>query len=368
MTSVGVAASLGGDYGMTGGGTLGVLIFNSTAIRKQLDQLTEQVSSGRTANTYGGLGTSAAVALQMQTAMTHNTVWAQNIDTVAGRMEAQQSALSQISSIAADFYAQTNNLNGLDVAQIDSVAASARQALQQVAGLLNTRYGSVYVFAGQDSSIPPVPNSDGILQSGFFTAISTAVGSLGGAGAPATIAATLATASSNAAGISPFSVQLSQPAASLVAFRPTVQVGDGQFATVGIVASTNGDTPSTGSSTTGSYIRDIMRGLATLGSLSSSQVAATGFGQLVADTRASLGDAITALNQDAGVLGNRQSALAASKDTLTAVSTTLKGQVSNIQDTDMAKSLSDISLVQTQLQASYQLISALQKLSLTQYL
>jgi flagellar hook-associated protein 3 FlgL len=368
MTSVSLSSVLAGDYSTSSTGTLGVLVSNSTALSKQLTTLTEQVSSGLVSNTYGGLGASAGVALQMSTAVAHNDTWAKNINSVTGQMDATQTALSQISSIASNFYSQTTNLNGLDSSEVDTIAASARQALQQVAGLLNTKYGDVYVFAGQDSSVAPVPNADSITQSGFYTAISTAVSNLGTNGATATIASTLATASSNAAGTSPFSTELSQSATTLASFRPTVQVGENQYATVGIVASANGDVTSTGTSTTGSYIRDIMRGLATLGSLSSGQVSTTGFDQLVSDTRTSLSGAISALNVDAGILGNQESSLTTTKDTLTSVSTTLKTQVSNIEDVDSAKALSNLSAVQTQLQASYEVISTLQSLSLTKYM
>jgi flagellar hook-associated protein 3 FlgL len=150
--------------------------------------------------------------------------------------------------------------------------------------------------------------------------------------------------------------------------RPTVSAGDGQHVAVGIVASANADVASTGSSTAGSYTRDILRALATLGSLSSSQISDSGFQQLVSDVHTSLGDAVTALNADAGVLGNRQTQLENTKTQLSDTATALQTQVSNTEDVDMASTLSNLSLVQTQLQASYQLISGLQSLSLTKYI
>jgi hypothetical protein len=55
-----------------------------------------------------------------------------------------------------------------------------------------------------------------------------AVAGLSGAGAPATAAATLAVAASNAVGTSPFSAFLSQPAAALQGQGASVSVGIGQ--------------------------------------------------------------------------------------------------------------------------------------------
>jgi len=198
------------------------------------------------------------------------------------------------------------------------------------------------------------------------TQIAAAVGGLAGSGAAATASATLAVASSNAAGTSPFSAYLSQPATALA--RPTVEIGTGQREPIGLLASANADVTSTGTSTTGSYMRDLMRALATIGSLSSLQVGAAGFGALVQDTQASLGNAITAMNTDAGVLGDRQTALTQTQTTLAGVTTALQGQLSNAQDVDTAKTLTALSQTQTQLQASYQLIAQMKGLTLVAYI
>ena len=349
-------------------GLLGALVQDSSGVRQRLNTLTLQAADGKIAESFAGLAAGGATSLSVAPAVAHNQAWQNNIDAASGRMGVTQTALSQISQIASDFYAKTDSLNGLDSSTVDSVAASARDALQQVAALLNSRDGNVYVFAGQDSANPPVPNADQIGTSGFVTSIANAIGNLATAGAAATTAATLGVASSNASGTSPFSTASSQPAAALSGAQPSIQVGDGTQVAVGIAASSNADVVSGGASTTGSYMRDVMRALATLGSLSSAQIGAGGFSAVVADTRTSLGGAITALNQDAGVLGDRTTALAATKTGLAAANTALQGQVSGAEDVDMAVTLSSLAQTQTQLQASYQLIAGLQSMSLTKFL
>ncbi len=233
---------------------------------------------------------------------------------------------------------------------------------------MDTTDGGSYVFAGQDSQDPPVPDPDTILSSGFATQIGTAVSNLGVAGSAATIGATLGIAASNAAGTSPFSAALSQPAAALAGLRASVQTGAAQQQSVGILASANAAATSGGSSTTGSYMRDVMRALATLGSLNSGMISTTGFGALVSDTATSLSGAVGALNTDAGVMGDQQTALTAEQATMSDTTTALKGQLANAEDVDLASTLTQLSSVQTQLQASYQLIAGLQSLSLTKYL
>ena len=124
---------------------------------------------------------------------------------------------------------------------------------------------------------------------------------------------------SNAAGTSPFSTFLSQPYATVQAALPSVQVEQNHQETTGIPASANGLIPTSPpgtttivggpASSTGSYMRDVLRALATIGSLTSSQANVQGFSNLVQDTRISMIGAISALNEDSGVLGtcSRQS-------------------------------------------------------------
>ncbi len=351
-------------------GSIGsALLQDSAAVRQQLDTLLQQAGSGYVADTFAGLGSGAAataLAVAPQIAATQTSQ--SDINAATAQMQVAQTALSQISSIASTFYADTNNLNGLDPSQVDSTASDAQQALQQVGGLLDSTDGGLYVFGGQDSANPPVPNAQNILSSGFFTQIQSTVAGLAGSGASAVIAGTLAVAGSNAAGTSPFSAAMSQPASVLQAQRPSVAAGAGQIVPIGIPASANGFIASTGSSTTGSYTRDILRALATLGSLNSSQVNDAGFAAVVQDVHISLGDALTALNQDAGALGTTQTNLQAEQTTLGQTTTALQTQLSGVQDADMTSTLAQLSQTQTRLQASYQLLSSLQSLSLAKFL
>jgi flagellin-like hook-associated protein FlgL len=115
-------------------------------------------------------------------------------------------------------------------------------------------------------------------------------------------------------------------------------------------------------------MRDVLRALATISSLSSSQVSDPGFNDLVQDTRISLSQAASNMAQDAGVLGNVQSSLTVTQTRLADTQTALTGQISAAEDVDMAATLSKLSLVQTQMQASYQLIAALGGMSLAKFL
>jgi flagellar hook-associated protein 3 FlgL len=346
-----------GDYS-----TLGVLISDNTNVKSQLNKLTDQIASGHVADSYGGLGAASQTSLDLRPQLNTLTNQQTVINSVTGQLDITQNALSQIYSIASSFAADTDSLNGLDPAAVDSVAASAKSALTQLTSLLDTTDGGNYVFAGTDSTNAPVPNPSDILSSGFYTQINTAVSGLSSTtdNSASIIASTLATAESNTAGTTPFS--------STIGTAQTLQLSDGQQVQIGLVANANTLATSTGSSTTGSYVRDLLRGLSTLASLSSAQVDDPGFAAVVADTRTSLQGAVTALSTETGALGTIQAGLTATATANGDTATALQTQLSSVEDVDTATALTQLSAVQTQLQASYQIIAAARTLSLVQYL
>ena len=362
-----MSASIG-TLGASNYGMMDSLVSNAATVRQKLNSLTTQVSTGLTSSTYAGLDAGAQVSLNLGPQIAHAKAWQANISAASGKIDLTQTVMSQIQQIANQFYGQLPNLNNSASSEIDSVAAQARSALQQVANLLDTKNGDQYLFAGQDSGNPPVPNPDTILTSGFYTQINAAVGGLAVAGSAATIASTLAIATSNTAGTSPFSTSQSQPAITLQSQIPTVQVGETQRIPVGLLASANASAISSGTSTTGSYMRDLLRNLATIGSLNGSQSNAGGFTGLISDLNISLGGAITAMATDVGNLGNLQASLTTTQTSLADTVTALSSQVSSVQDVDMAETLSRLQLVQTQMQSSYQMIASYSSLSLVKFL
>src|SRR5438034_5707139 len=89
-------------------------------VRRRLDALTRQTGDGLRSEGFGGLGPGAPVALALNATLTRVQGWQGNADRIGGRLQAAQSALSQISTIASDFFASTNDLNGLNAASVDS--------------------------------------------------------------------------------------------------------------------------------------------------------------------------------------------------------------------------------------------------------
>jgi flagellar hook-associated protein 3 FlgL len=250
-------------------------------------------------------------------------------------------------------------MTGVDPSAIDGIASQAQTALQEVAGLLDTTDAGNYIFAGQDTGNPPVPNPSDIASSSFYTSINSLITSELSSGTDGyTIGQnTLTLATTN----SPFSSTISST-------RTSVTVVNNQQIPIGIIANQNAAVTSSGTSTTGSYMLDLMRALATLGSMSSSQVSDTGFATLVADTRTSLGGAMTAMDNEEGILGDTQARIDATGTILSATTLALTTQLSGVEDADLASVATQLTAAQTQLTASYKLIASVGSLSLVNYI
>ena len=86
------------------------------------------------------------------------------------------------------------------------------------------------------------------------------------------------------------------------------------------------------------------------------------------DTHARLQGAISAMANETGALGTIQATLRTRQTSLAATQTTLASLVSNVEDVDMAATLTRISTLQTHLQASYQVIASIKSMSLASYI
>ena len=194
--------------------------------------------------------------------------------------------------------------------------------------MLNTKVGNVYLFSGDDTGNPPVPDTT-----------------------PATIMSGILSGSS----VAPFS--------GTIGTVPTVEVGEGQRVQIGVLANQNTLVSSAGSPT-GSYMRDVLLGLTTLAGMTSGSTAPA----TAATARAQLQSAASGLSDEQGALGNIQASLKTRQATMASTQLSLTAQVSNVQDVDMAETITRIQALQTQLQASYQLIAGVKGLSLVNFL
>ena len=349
-------------------GPIGRMDAGAAMLRARIELLTRQVSDGRKGPGYGDIAPEARRAVDLRAEMARRETWQGTVSRTLARTEVTQQALGRIAEVATQFYQEAIRLDGTSGVRISAVAAQARAALEEVAGLLNERHAGEYLFGGSDSANPPIPNPAGIATGGMAAAIAAAVAGLTAGNAAAVSAATLAAAQSDAAGVTPFSAFLSDPAQGLVEPRRSVPADEGERVAYGLFANRNAAATSEGD-TTGSWARDVLRGLATLAAIDPAQAAlGTGFTDLMATVREGLRSAVDAIGEERGALGAVEQRLETTSRRHAEVSVALAGQLAGIEEVDMAATISALQATQTQLEASYRAISLASSLTLTRFL
>ncbi|MFC7473246.1 flagellin [Dankookia sp. GCM10030260] len=354
---------------MTGISLLGRMTGDSAALRLRLETLTRQASTGRRTDQVGDLAAQLPRALTLRGEIGRRDAYAGAIGEALGRAAATGTALQRLSAIAREFAdGAAIKLDPNDTASLPLVAARARAAMVEVGQLLNSRSGGEYLFGGSDFANPPVPDPEGLPASGMATLIAGAVATLGGGNAAAVVAATRAAAMDDGAGVTPFSAFLSDPATGLAEPRRSVPAGDGQAVAYGIAANRNGAAASAGE-TTGSWARDLLRGLASIASLGPAQAGSPADFRALADgIRQGLKSAANGLADEQGALGLVEQRLQAAQDRHGIITDTLKTQLADIEEIDLASTLTRLQATRTALEASYSAMGNLGSLTLVRYL
>ncbi|MBI0534332.1 hypothetical protein D9599_01930 [Roseomonas sp. KE2513] len=353
-----------------GNGSLAWLIAQSSTLKTQLGTLSAQSVDGRRGTYYGDIAGQAGRAINLRGGVARGEAHAQAIDRALSRTTIAQSTMTQLSSIAENFLTQAGKISRADTSRISALADSARQAIGQVASLLNAKSGSDYLFSGADTANPPIPDPDGIMATPMAQGIAAAVASLAPGNGDAVNAATLVAASSTAPGGTPFSDYLLDSARGRQDARPSVLAEDGQAVAVGLFANRNATEPADpGSPGEGGWSRDLLRGLMALASLTPDKTASgEDFDKVLGGITGALKSAMTGLGVESGALGLSEEKLEAAKTRHEELGVTLKTQLADVEEVDLASTLAAMQDTQNRLQASWKALSMLSGLSLTQFL
>ena len=350
-----MSGTIGSNAGLLPTGLYGVLANDGASIKQKLDQLTQQSATGLVSNSYAGLGGQAAVSINMRPQLQAIGTWQTNISQAGTQLQLTQSTLQQLSDIAASFATQTLNMSTQTSAGVDSIATQAKAALTQVQALLNTQSGGAYLLAGQDQANQPLTDAG---LANFVAQVQAPIAALAAGGGAAAVTATMAAATAT-----------TLTATGAATGRAMAEIGPGQQVAIGVVAGQNTYAVQTGAGTTGSYVKDLVAGLAALATMSSGQTAlGTDFTTVTTAVGATLKGAVNALSTEMAGVGTQQAHLTTETSVLGDLSTTLTRQISSVENVDMASTATALTQVQTQLQASYQLISGLHGMSLVSFL
>lgn len=336
------------------------------ATQTRLDLVHRQIGSGKVAQTFGGLGAATPASIDGRAALGEIDSFQRAIVQTESRLTVMQTVLDRLGAIAGEGIERVIQQFGVFPPPLAVLNDEANTLLEEVRTLLNTAVDGDYLFNGRRTQEPPVPAAISI--SGLYAGIQAALGSLAPGNAATVIATTFSLASSNASGVTPFSSYLSAPP-GLTEARLSVRVDIGFEVAWGVKANANGaavsDPP-----TTGSAVRDLIRGLTILANVNEAQrtAAPDDFRQVLESVRAGLASAKAALAAEAGALGETQKLLAATRSRHEDLRIVAEKQVGDAEDADLGELSIRRSLLQSQLEASFRIIASLRELTLARFL
>src|SRR5712691_5461532 len=133
-------------------------------MRARLDDLARQLGTGKKAETYAGVGLDRGLAVGLRAQLSAIGGFGDTITNVGVRLDLAQTALGRIADIGRSVKSATQ----LTPYQLDNTGQtsgqkSARAALDETLGLLNTQAGDRYLFSGRASDRPAVESTEHIL-------------------------------------------------------------------------------------------------------------------------------------------------------------------------------------------------------------
>ena len=136
-------------------GSLQTLLQNMNTSQNTINNDQIQISSGQQSQTFDGLQGSIEQFTSMNAQITRLTAFQQSNTNTIGQMQTTNTVVGQIVTLAT-------NVKNLIASQMNGTSSNAsfQQQLQSesssLASLLNSTYGQSFIFAGTNTSTPPV--------------------------------------------------------------------------------------------------------------------------------------------------------------------------------------------------------------------
>lgn len=146
------------------GGKPATAIQSLVDLRNTLDDLQRQLSTGKKAVTYAGLGVDRGVTVGLRSQLSAVTSYDATADNVQTRINVAQTSLGRISDLGSSVKtAMMQGSYGTGAIGANTAQSTAQFSLDEVLGLLNTQAGDHYLFSGRATDQPAVETYDHIL-------------------------------------------------------------------------------------------------------------------------------------------------------------------------------------------------------------
>lgn len=284
-----------------------------------METTNRQVSTGKLADTYYGYGEKTAVMEAARSAAARSDANIAAAQQASGRLDLQDTLLTQLSDLADQVR------QALTKAAADQDATALMTTMQgyfsQAVDILNSKDANGYTFGGDNNQTPPVTVTD-LSDLASLPALSDAFAN--------------------------------------GSVKTTVRIGDNRTVQVGMLASDIGTQLL-------SVFRQVAQFDAGVDGPFNDKTTANQQG-FIESTIQTAADAATDVNSQAAANGIRYQGVKNAIDQLQASSSVYQSFVSDIQDVDIAQALAKLNQNQVALQATFQMTSKLNQLSLLDYL
>ena len=318
-----------------------------------LAQAQTEISSGNQADLGVYLGAKAGISVSLKNQVdmldgytASNAVASTRLDTTATTLTSMITAAQAMSATLVSASSAGGSTDGLQ--------AGGTAGLQALLSGLNTSVGGQYVFGGINSGTAPVADYFSSQTSAAKQSVDDAYDQYFGTATPTgdSMKAFLNSSSFNDLfGDADWSKNWSQASGTAIS---------------GKIAPSQGAATSVSANETA--FRQIAAAYTMLSEFTGSTMGADAKAAVVAKATSLVNTGLAALNQVQTGVGATQAAIASANTQASAQATVLKGQVSDMESVDTYALSTRVTTLQTQLQASYELTSRLQSLSLTNYL
>lgn len=384
-----------------------------------------QVATGKKTDVYSGLRTEARTSITLNNTKATVQTYQQTIATTKSRMETMDAVFGRISDIAVEVRNVALQVQGLEATPTGSSSAAlkslAENRLKEIVTLLNSEVGGRHLFAGASLATPPMidPGAVGSAGTPMDTVATTApvlantvaagqaryvdiAGARNTAGAATGAGATVIPLAAAPAGVQ-IGTQLTFAGHATVytvaAVGPGNQVTLGAGLTAGIA---NGEAVkfigTVDENAPGFYYQGDLAGaqvsaridngfdleygvrgdnpafasiMGALYALATSDLTTAneaGYKELARLAMNDFDKGFDDLQQQIGILGVRQNTLDQTQKRHVDFLLTIQSQIVDVEDVDAADALTRLTLLQTNLQASFNLIASSRDLSLVNYL
>ena len=130
------------------------IINNLMSNESRLNQINQQVSSGKVGQDLQGFGDSSEALVAAQTLQVRNNGYIQANNNLSAKLQTQDQALTQVSDAGSS--ARQAIAQAIASGSADGLMSSLQSDFSQAVGGLNTQYNGQYLFAGGKVTTPPV--------------------------------------------------------------------------------------------------------------------------------------------------------------------------------------------------------------------